>query len=365
VHERFFLDQMKLAPDQLDLLAESALEAYEAVHSPEFSYVRFRQKIGKDLTAHLKKAGVIQVVDAGTAQFDHQLRQDYLAARQIARHRDRWVAGSFDALTFEGASNQTLDLVVDQLGSEDEGDAFIRAVYDWSWRAATRCVTEAARHAPRVCSREIEVAITCLVAEKQFDPVHHTRLNSQASLKGFPAGLGQEIAKLASREDVWRFPQRIDSSSGWFNEWRNMFAGAVNPDTLVAAIAGSQSLVGWTAASVIRRQAYAALVGELVGAYARSPNAPAVRWRVVHALGRFDEASAVDLLVRAVLNDVDEWVKYGAGRSLVEIAVTTRDQVRRQKIIAALIDGMRMFPDKVIEEIAGTARFAGAESTWA
>ena len=68
--------------------------------------------------------------------------------------------------------------------------------------------------------------------------------------------------------------------------------------------------------------------------------------------------------MRAIVNDPDEWVKYGAGRSLVEIAATTRDQARRSKIIAILTEGMRTFPDKVIEEIAGTARFTGAESAW-
>src|SRR5205823_6553944 len=55
-----------------------------------------------------------------------------------------------------------------------------------------------------------------------------------------------------------------------------------------------------------------------------------VRWRVVHALGAIPKYQAVQTLLRILDEDADEWVRFGAARSLVEVAASGSSTVRRR-----------------------------------
>jgi len=76
-----------------------------------------------------------------------------------------------------------------------------------------------------------------------------------------------------------------------------------------------------------------------------------VRWRIAHVLGAFPQPKALEELIRLLDKDPDGYVRYGAIRSLVELA-SQSDQAMR---IASALDGRAETIEKQ-SKIAGELR---------
>src|ERR1035441_7689054 len=142
----------------------------------------------------------------------------------------------------------------------------------------------------------------------------------------------------------------------------------------IARILDQDPITGWTAANVIKRFTHtqSSLMEEdlrQLRAYfeARCGDGildSTIRWRVVHALGSFDTPANASLLFHALDTDTYHWTRYGAARSLMEIAASTKEPGLRARIVAGLTDRLAALPPKILSQIARVANHRDAPPTW-
>jgi len=371
----FFTSQMGFDDSTLDSLARSAFSAYKNYRSSSFEAEQFRNEIGKDAWENLVHAGVIREQTNGIAQFDHQLKHDYLASRWLAKNEQLWQPVSFDAVSFESNSFESLSMTLEQLDSM-RGDKFLKLVYDWNWLATVTCMENAARIHERPYTSDMEIAVLALVAEKVFDPILRTSSQATRVLAMFPEDTAARYFKVAdSLEKVLSVVEKFDSKKEWFANWKTLFMRhqGLLSETEISMILEDDPILGWTASNVIRRfeldkgdmrQLRAYYDSSVKDAYKDSFAAATVRWRVVHALGKSDSEENVKLLLRALDQDAYLWVRYGAARSLVEIAARTKHDDRRGSIIEGLQNRVRSLPRIVLEEIGYAVFYRDAPDSW-
>ena len=309
------------------------------------------------------------------AFFDHQLKHDYLASRYLAGDESLWNSAVFDAVTFEAKNLEPLLMTLEQLGNETRGDAFGRKLYDWNWLAAVLFITEAVKQKERLCSGEMIQVMLAVVAEKLFDSIRFTRDRARKQLLAFTSELGGLFWKAENIDSVIKIIGEFNSQADWFLKWRELFSrnsGALQ-EAEIRLITDEDAILGWTAANVIRRfNVNEGDLRQLRGIYdahdARHQTLDryrdAVQWRVVHALGRFDDKENVKLLLRALDGKGYHWAKYGAGRSLIEIAAITGKDELRNEIIQELTKRLNSLQSKVIVEICQAALHREAQGQW-
>jgi hypothetical protein len=365
--QSFFTKQLEVTDADLDKLSAAAWEAYRTDRSRTFRYLPFADTIGDALDETLQTADVLVQLGGGLAQFRHQLHHDFLAARYLARNAALWRDEALDALTFEGVSLSTLNLVIEQLPDAATGDKFIESVYDWSWSGAIQITAHAAGMTPRLCSDELELAIACLIAEKKVDNVEHTRARAKRGLEEFTSPIAKEIHGLAFPNVIER-ARKTESSNDWFVRWKRLFCAEADAD-LRTAITERNPILGWTAANSLRRgpltdntAAFAvALVRNSTGTEA---TARSIRWRAVHVLGRAQQAEAIDTLFQVGASDEYVWARYGAGRSIMEAAALAPQTTSRITLIARLVSATPTLDSKVLLEAGQAILYRGAPETW-
>jgi len=89
------------------------------------------------------------------------------------------------------------------------------------------------------------------------------------------------------------------------------------------------SVIGWTMANVAKRALVEQQDVVTLGDWLAEPN-PTVRWRVVHVLGAYPSARNMALLTSALDHDDDMNVRYGAVRSLIELAARADAEMKAQ-----------------------------------
>jgi nucleoside phosphorylase len=340
----------------------AAFLAYVQYRSRTFQMQQLAETLGDALLEELVNAGLIVRDRGDEAHFFHQLQHDYLASRHLATHEELWTSESFDAVTFgtpSGDGLTALTLIPEQLPDEETGDRFIRRVYDWSWLGAIRCTGEAAAASPRRCTSETEAAIVALVSEKLFDPVPNTRRKAQASVQRFRSALARRLTSSSSLGELIQRLGEIQSVRNWFNEWRVLFSVTAPSGAQVAAVESEDPVTGWTASNILRRSPVAenvrALLCECFDRHrATSSHDRAVRWRIVHSLGRSSGRSTVQFLFQVLLIDEHPWVRYGAVLALVEVTVHSPDEGLRREVLAWLTESAAKLPPGVRHE-AGEA----------
>ncbi len=374
--ESFFSRQMKFEEDMdaLEALAEASFKAYKNDKSLSFNAQAFQQHMSSNTWwQRLLAAGVLKESVEGQAEFDHQLKHDYLASRYLARHQESWNWTSFDALSFESSSFEALSMTLEQLPDAGSGDKFLKRVYDWNWSAAVTCMAEAVRTAGKHYNQELEVAVLALVAEKLFDPVHGTRERAKKVLSTFPAETAKEFRTADSPQGLLAMVREIPSDDGGFLEWKELFSRPNDPplcEEEIQTITSNDSILGWTASNLIRRfglkEADFRQVRAIYNSFDRETELDGtVRWRAIHALGAFPARENVRLLFGALDHDKYKWAKYGAARSLVEMAAKTTDDRLRSQAIEGLTERIVSLKPNVVEEIGRAAFYEGAPKSWA
>lgn len=307
----FFTEQIGFDEPMLNRLSKSAFNMYKDYQSPSFNAEKFKQEIGEEIWARLLGAGVVKKMVNDHAQFDHQLKHDYLASKYLVQDEERWEWTSFDVVSFQSNSFESLSMILEQLYNPSKATAFLKAVYDWNWFATIICMTEAAKVRHRYCTLEMEIAVLAVVAEKLFDPMHWTRMRAKKVLSMFPGGIAYDLRSARTLREILNQVEKVDSKEDWFLKWRILFKLLQGPplkEEEIRMIMDRDSILGWTASNVIKRfKLNGANLQQLRTIYhafdENTPRDETVRWRVVHTLGAFDTEENVRLLFHALDKD--------------------------------------------------------------
>ena len=227
----------------------------------------------------------------------------------------------FNSVTFQASSFDSIALAFAAVPRENKA-AFVRQVYDWNSYAIAFALSEPEYRRVDDLDREIEHVVLSLLAEKRWDAVIPSAERSIDALSLFPAEKSQGLLAVSSPEQLLRDVNRIESESSWFREWKEVFclpSDSEIADELVSRLSDEDSIIGWTLANVLKRVRLCTRQIELVSDFTRSDRL-VVRWRAIHVLGGYPRERSKLEGFRLLDGDPDYWVKYGAIRSLVEIA---------------------------------------------
>jgi hypothetical protein len=329
----YLRNHVGLDDSELDAAAAAAADAYRAHAGRTFDLERFRDIAGT-AADKLEQAGRL-VVDPPRASFSHHLFHDTLAARWLAADEERWNPPNFNALTFHASSFDALALALEQLPDPTRVDLFVRRIYDWNYYGAAYALARARQLGDIEVSTGMHVALLAMLAERRWDPVRSTADRVEDALRLVGDELSNELlhAKdpLAVRDRI----KREHLEGAVYEAWVRLFVredDAPADDELLDALDQDESLLGWTAANVLRRApATPAAVDHTLKVLADNPS-PTIRWRAAHVLGAWPSQAAIKALRRALLRDDESDVRYGAIRSLMDIAARTRGADRDRQL---------------------------------
>ena len=366
--EKFFKDQMDFVENEIDLLAELVFQETKN-HDISFKLDNF-EKLGESNIAKLKSG--VQDQGDGRFIFDHQLKHDYLLSRTLVKNQAMWDGLNFDVASLESNSLESIFMAFEQIKEKADGEKFLLEVYDWNLRAAIKSIQHADKMQIKNSSYELILAILALVAIKQFDPSHYTSTKAKDSLVDFGTTEAQELAKAKDLKEIINIIDKHGSGPEWFDKWKSLFSKNRNSkisEIQVDTILSDNSLTGWTASNVLHecdldednqlqiRTIYKSSKGT---DYKRST----IRWRAVHVLGPNPSNENSELLFCALENDSYPWVRYGAGRSLIEMAAKTESKDLRKNILKKIEKILPTLKINVVEEIGNTIFYKNAKGSW-
>lgn len=389
----YFREHLNLSEDVLTNLAEAAYDAYIETRSTTFPLQAFIQSAGAAASSldTLRESGDLREFKGANypeqqAQFDHQLKHDFLAAFHMsarakcssaAGSADQWSSRALDSVTFGAESPDVLTMVVELLPPRlGTADRFIERVYDWNWPAAVTCLDVALEQTPHKVSAETKMALLALMAEKKLDRIAQSRDRATARLETL--AYDDDAAEILAADgiaDVYKLAKRVESKKEWYRAWLELFCAPGTRQSPTEAdltrIVERTSLIGWTAANALRRfeeipdTFFLAIRTMYYAASGDAGEHRALRWRLVHALGQMPAHENVTLLREALLKDSYYWVRYGAARSLMEIACDSPDDLRTD-ILEFLTFSIRDRELKkgIVEEIGNALFIADADCAW-
>jgi hypothetical protein len=320
-----------LPPGLLNPVAEGAFEAYRIDESRTFSPARFRDAGAEAAIDPMMQSGLLLRQDDDRMAFTHHWYHDYLASLHVIGRRDLLGPDRrheiLDALTFEANSFDAIAFALEQLPGA-EAERFLRAVYDWNPYAAGYALAEVEASSDRSLSSPLRTVMLAMLADKLFDRHYLSRRKAADALDLFRDDEAIRLRSAESREALVKLIQDSPKDGPKFEEWRNVFAlapGADAPQDIVSALTADDSIVGWTAANVLKRLVLAEDQLRTIITAAIKSNEPVVRWRASHVLGGRTAPAAINALLDRLENDLDEYVRYGAVRSLVETASVSEE----------------------------------------
>lgn len=366
IFAEFFSEHLAILEAPLNRLSRATRDAIGA--DGKLKTNELKAAIGDELWNKLEAAEVGVVDQAG---FEHHLWRDYLVARALSLDPDRWTEDDFDAASTFGTSVECLAMVVEQL---EDAVAFVNAVYDWNYGAALDCIAmsgEGGEDEPRI-PKVLQEALVAAVAEKRFDHVERTRVRTERLLARYP--FARPFLQAKSREEMVERVGHLEVE-GELATWQRLYcqpAGGQVSSEEIELVGSSNSLIGWTAANLIRRgqisSAGEARLRDIYMSQLGRAGRRSVRWRVVHALGVHPSDENLDFLARVLATDEYRWVLYGSARSLVEAAAAVQNPRRRRALDALLEfvngEGGEKFRPVILEEIVETCFIDGAARGW-
>jgi hypothetical protein len=306
-------------------LPEAALAAYEHQQSRYIPIGSLTSAIGRERVECLLGNGLLRA-DGDYVYFRHHLFHDALGASAAVAEPDRWDSQLFDALTFKANSFDAIGLALELLDQRAQADRFLTAVYNWNQYASAYALSHG-RQLSSVCvSGSLELAMLAVLSERRWDSVAPTVERVEDALRVFPGELARRLLKA---DDIGEIHTLVADSAASLDEptdWLETFLGNRPTVEMVAALAGDE-LAGWMAANALRdadlSDSEASTIVRAMGHPQRS-----VRWRAAHALGGHASKRAAQRLLKAIDQDEDGWVRYGAIRSLIDQAGRADDKLR-------------------------------------
>lgn len=343
-----------LTEAQLTATAEAAACAYRDEAARAFDLESFAENAGQEAFQKLVDSGQL-VCRPPVAYFAHQLIHDTLAADWVAGNEERWSAEWFDALTFKASSFDALALALERLDEAAFVDAFLRRVYDWNYYGAAFALARAQELGDVNVSGTMRLALLAMLAERQWDPMVATVDRVQDALRLIGGEVASRMLEAKDFDEVRNFVAEQADVDTAFEVWRELFLRS--PDepaesNLIEALRDQDSLTGWTAANVLRRSLPTGDALKNVIGLARDEGDDVVRWRAVHVLGAWPDSESAEAVQYCLLEDTDRWVRYGATRSLVDLAA--KSEPLRAEIVPWLTGHLSELPqptDQLITEL--------------
>ena len=328
----YFGQSVGIESDSLKGLADAAYSAYRLFEGRIMPQEWLEANISMDVIEQLKAADALRT-HRMQAWFTHHLLHDFLAANFLMSQQDQWDARGFDIVTLRAASFDALRLTVEQLSDRRDGDALVRDVYDWNYYGAAYSLVEG------FVSEETRTVILAMLADKKWDLVWATVEQVTDALRFDGSEMARKLLNLNDRFELFERVRAVPSTESWFINWVELFS---TPDgqratlEMVQQLRQRDSIMSWTLANVLRRcRIDQAVLDALVETSA--DRSEVVRWRAVHVLGAHPSNMAFNA-VEARIADPDAWVRYGATRSIVEMAARTNDRAMRTSIFTVLVN---------------------------
>jgi len=338
------LIERSIPADEVGRVSHAAYSTFADARSRVFAINWLTEAAGAAAVDRLMQKGLLKV-EGERASFTQNLVHDYLAARYFASNPSLWNQRGFDVVSFTGASFDVLVLAAEVLATgSDEGlsERFIHQLYDWNFYAVGFVLARSIAVGSHVISRDTTLAAEAMMTERKWDRIVSTRTRVIAALRIIGDRNSSELLSLKDFSQLREWVAAREGSTSWFAAWRKLFlvphGTSVDVD-FVNAIEDPESILGWTAANVVKRTAPSieALnrLREML-----SVGTDTVRWRVAHALGAFPSRENFHPLVQMLGSDPYPWARYGALRSLVEQASLTDAGPLREEIIQGLADNV-------------------------
>lgn len=324
-------------PSEAEVLtvARAAYEAYLQSRSRMFDAEAFELAVGRPLAARLQESGILRLTVAG-GFFQHHIVHDYLAAYYVSKQEPgAWTPSLFRTLSFEASSFDAIELTFELLDRE-HADLFLQKLYDWNLYAAGYALAQA-REFDDPVGPEMRTVIFAMLADKRFDPVLATSQRACDALRLMQLADAKPFREAANIGEVCAAVHTVNSEMQWFADWKNLFGlaviGEVTEATL-AMITQDDSIMGWTVANVAKRAANGEWMIQRLTQWLEDGVSATARWRIAHLLGSLPFEPALHQLLRLFDHDGDGDVKYGAVRSLIELATIASPQLRESVFTA-------------------------------
>lgn len=336
-HRTFLLKHGGVDSQRLDDLASAAYTQYQENGDRGVDLDSLTAAVGQSVVDSLTSAGSLLVEP--TCRFAHHLVHDYLAASHAASRPELWNEDGFDTLTFSATSMDALAMVLEQ--APKDADLLVRRVYDWNFYGAASLIAED-RDGEAHVSAAMELAVVIMLGERRFDRFASTVERVSDGLSVIDSEVAREMMATRSKEDIIDYVRRNASRYGetpWLADWVELYTRPLSQlATLedVNVVASDDSVLGWTMSNVLRRSRLDKNVALRLARLARVGNTVAVRWRSVHALGVVPTSETTSAVFEVLDHDESMWVRYGAIRSLMEIALLTSDL--RARILTGLAE---------------------------
>jgi hypothetical protein len=350
----YLVTHVGLGDEQLAIAAEAAACSYRDSAARAFDLKSFADAVGEEVLMKLEQAGQL-IRRPPIAYFAHQLVHDTLAADWLAGNEARWKAEWFDALTFKASSFDALALALERLDEPVLVDTFLRRVYDWNYYGAAFALARAQELGDVSVSYTMRLALLAMLAERQWDHMVATVDRVQDALRLIGDDVANEMLDAESFNDVRNFVAAQSNVDAAFEAWRELFLRDPEDPAdreLIEALRDQDSLIGWTAANVMRRCPPTEDALKDVIGLAQHEHDDVVRWRAVHVLGAWPSPDSATAVQHCLLDDTDRWVRYGATRSLIDLAA--QSEPLRQEILPWLTSHLSDLPqptDQIITEL--------------
>ena len=357
----YFIKFVHVSSKELDPLADVAFDAYAEYRGRTMPEDWLHQRVAERVYENLLASDAVRT-SSGRAWFTHHLLHDFLAARSLTARESAWGPEAFDVVTLTAASFDSLRLTVEQLADIDRADTLIRRVYDWSYYGAAYAL------APDCVSEETRTVILAMLADKKWDTIRATAIQVTDALRFDGSPTAQHLLAAQDRDDVFDVVRELASTQAWFTDWVTLFTTpdeTVADESLVDGLRAEDSIISWTLANVLRR-CHVADSGMSKLVTISADDSPVIRWRAVHVLGAIPTPDSIESL-RPRLEDANRWVRYGAVRSIVEIAAGSLDPPLRDVALSILSELLQLekFDDSMIRELGRALDVTRQPDGWA
>lgn len=316
----------------------------------------------------LSKAGIIDTmedIDSSVVRFKHQLYHDYLVGVYIAKEGQRCNHEIFDHCTFRAKNIEPLSFAI-ELIDEKDAESFLIAIYDWNYRSISECLAQLkVFNYDLKLSNDMAFVLQVKNAEKLLDIFEETISSAYINFKQLNYNIGIALDKLKDFKEIDKCIETYNPSASLFKEWKALYLIISNDQINHKSwnLYKSNPIISWTFSNIIKRISLSYVQQmELRALFYFSEDA-SVQWKIVHSIGAYDSKENVTLLVEALKGSENVWVKYGAIRSLLEIAYNSIQL--RNEIFAWLHDNMNVLTNEiVINEIRKSLLIRNANKEW-
>lgn len=365
-HEEHFKN-IGITNEELDELSKNIFESCEKTGG--LSILQEDMEELEDIMPKLNDAGIISK-DENVYLFDHQLKHEYLFSRYLSRNPSKWDSKSFDMVTLESNSPESIFMTLEQIEGSEKADEFLLKVYDWNWNISIKCMSIDSKNSEKKFSDGMTGCLLALLGIKKLDRVYGTSQSAIQSLESFESPIAKEIAQANDLNQLFEKTSNVNSEYSWFGDWKKLFLKGRDSqfeEDEINMIQSPISLIGWTATGVLKDSKLNEENQLQLRTIYRASNSEESlhgtrRWRIVHVLGRFPSEKNIELLFGALQNDEYHWVRYGAARSLLESAAICPEL--RKNIIEKITGLLPSLKPNIVEEIGKTVFHLDAGDEW-